>query len=220
MPKYSCVDDFDEDYDEDLQKDIDFDKLLVFYYRKNLAKRVLVLNQYITHKVVDLYTSRLLELDEMSHDPITVYINSCGGEMYEGINLYDVMSCMKSPVTTICLAYAMSSGFVIFMGGDKRIVYPNSVLIMHSITTWLSGENVPSVLTEASQLENITNRLSKEFSLRTDKSVNWWKKDVLMGASDTYLFPEDAIKYGIVTNVIQQKKGNQPVCSNQYKKKK
>lgn len=181
----------------------EWEKFYVDLYRSNLKKRVLIINQDIDDDLIEKHTLRLLELDKQNNDPITIYINSNGGNLYEGINLADVITSLKSPVNTICLSHAFSSAFIIFMAGKERVVYKNSVLMMHPIKTWFEGENVPAVMKEAELLNLLSKRLAKCFADKTEKSERYWEQKVLKSAHDVYFFPEDALKHGIATKIIK-----------------
>ena len=51
--------------------------------------------------------------------PITLYINSPGGEIQSGLALYDVMQAVSCPIRTVCLGMAASMGALLFIAGDE-----------------------------------------------------------------------------------------------------
>jgi len=178
-------------------------KVEMDFYYKYLKKRILLVNEDISNDLVEFVTMRLLDLDEASDEPIVIFINSAGGNLYEGINMFDVLKSLRSPVATVTLGHSLSSAFVAMMGGDYRVAYPHSALMMHSISTTLSAEEkTSSILKEGKYLAEITKQLSKEFSLRTEKSVNFWK-EIMLAAHDTYFFADTALKYGIIHEIVK-----------------
>jgi ATP-dependent Clp protease, protease subunit len=186
----------------------EWEKFYVRLYLDGIKNRNLLINTDIDDDLIEKYTLQLIEMDKVNHEPITVYINSNGGDIYESFNFTDIVSSINSPVKTICLSHAFSSGFIIFMSGEKRVVYKNSILMMHPIKTWFEGENVPSVLREALFLNQMTKRLAKYFAERTSRSENYWEKKVLKSAHDVYFFPEEALKLGIATEIVEKQGDN------------
>ena len=181
----------------------EWEKFYVKLYLNSLKKRTMLINQDIDDDLIEKHTLQLINLDKINHDPITIYVNSNGGNLYEGINLCDVISSLKSPVNTICLSHAFSAAFVIFMAGKERMAYKNSILLMHPIIrTNIADENVPSLLSEAEFLDKITKRLAKYFAEKTSRSEKHWEQKVLKSAHDVYFFPEEALKLGIITEII------------------
>ena len=81
--------------------------------------RVIFFNEEVTRSSCTDLIARLLDLErEAPGKPITIYIDSPGGSVTEGLAVYDVMTSITSPVTTICLGMAASMGALFFLGGS------------------------------------------------------------------------------------------------------
>lgn len=63
--------------------------------------------------------------------PVTLYINSPGGEVQSGLALYDVMQAVTCTIRTVCLGMAASMGALLFIAGDEREVLPHSRVMIH-----------------------------------------------------------------------------------------
>lgn len=63
--------------------------------------------------------------------PITLYINSPGGEVQSGLALYDVMQAVSCPIRTVCLGMAASMGALLFIASDEREILPHSRIMIH-----------------------------------------------------------------------------------------
>ena len=64
--------------------------------------------------------AQLLWLESDNPDkPITMYIHSPGGSVVAGLSIYDTMSYIRSPVSTVCLGQAASMGSLLLAGGEK-----------------------------------------------------------------------------------------------------
>lgn len=89
--------------------------------------------------------------------PIKLFINSFGGDVYNGLSLVDVIKQSKTPVHTISIGSSMSMGFWIYLAGHKRFVGENTTLMFHDITTWIWDKtaNVKQELNEVLRLQKI-----------------------------------------------------------------
>lgn len=88
--------------------------------------------------------SLILQLRYLRHaDPvkeITMYINSPGGSVSDGLALYDVMAAVKCPIRTVCVGMAASMGALLFAAGDERDILPHARVMIHDpLTTGISG---------------------------------------------------------------------------------
>jgi len=70
-------------------------------------------------------------LDSINSEPITLLLNTCGGEWESGIAVYDLIKTIKSKVYIIGLGKLYSMGSVIFQAGYKRYIYPHTQFLLH-----------------------------------------------------------------------------------------
>ncbi|EPJ8753862.1 MULTISPECIES: head maturation protease, ClpP-related [Pseudomonas] len=70
---------------------------------------------------------------------VTVYINSPGGDMFEGIAIYHRLQEHSHKVTTKVLGMAASAASIVFLAGSTREVASSAFLMIHNCWTWLSG---------------------------------------------------------------------------------
>ena len=63
--------------------------------------------------------------------PVTLFINSPGGEVQSGLALYDVMRAISCPVHTVCIGTAASMAALLFVAGDRRDMLPHSRVMIH-----------------------------------------------------------------------------------------
>ncbi len=71
---------------------------------------------------------------------ITMYINSPGGSVTDGLALYDVMAGISCPIRTVCVGMAASMGSLLFAAGNKRDILPHATVMIHDpLTTGISG---------------------------------------------------------------------------------
>ena len=130
-------------------------------------------------------------------DKIDVFINSYGGEVAEGLAIYNALKRHKAKVTTYCDGFACSIASVIFMAGDERIMNESSLLMIHNAWTYAMG-NSEELRKQADDLEKITQasvEAYKSHSSLTEKEI---KK--LMD-EETWILPTEALEYGFATSI-------------------
>lgn len=94
------------------------------------------------------------ELREVEANTINVHINSYGGDVSEGLAIYNTLKNHKAQIVTICDGFACSAASVIFMAGDIRIVNEASLLMIHNPWTRACG-NAEEFRKQAEDLDKI-----------------------------------------------------------------
>lgn len=140
------------------------------------------------------------ELAGLSEDVgvINVHINSYGGEVGEGLAIYNLLKQHKAKIRTICDGFACSIASVIFMAGDERIMSNASLLMVHNAWTFALG-NADELRKAADDLETITQASINAYMER----VNITKDELeAMLDAETWLLPQDALDKGFATAVV------------------
>lgn len=148
------------------------------------------------------------QLEEMGDvKQINVFINSYGGEVAEGLAIYNVLKRHKAKVTTYCDGFACSIASVIFMAGDERVMNEASMLMIHNAWTFASG-NAAELRKQADDLEKITQASVEAYKAHSSLSEEEIK--ALMDA-ETWILPEEALSYGFATKIekTEKEKANQ-----------
>jgi len=137
------------------------------------------------------------QLKELDADEIRVHINSYGGDVAEGLAIYNVLREHKAKITTICDGFACSAASVVFMAGDKRVMQPASLLMIHNAWTVATG-NAAELRKTADDIETIT-----QASVEAYKTVATISEDEIKALMDaeTWILPKDAVAYGLATDI-------------------
>lgn len=168
------------------------------------AKRELFL---VTEVNTASMTNLLMQLKCLEHQDdsseITLYINSPGGDVRSGLILYDYIIQMKAPVRTVCIGTAASMASILFLAGDRREMYKHSEIMIHDPSILGGNYEKPMELrTRLDQLMDIRKTLAEIISQRTGMSINAVYKAT---RTDSYYNAEEALKYGLATNIITNK---------------
>ena len=129
---------------------------------------------------------------------ITVHINSNGGELKEGLGIYNVLK--SRDVTTVCEGFAASAGSVIFCAGKTRIMQPASLLFIHQAQMSADG-NADDFQKTADDLRVVTSaavEAYKECGITIDDD----QLEAMLKA-ETWITPEEAVAYGFATQIAE-----------------
>ena len=112
-------------------------------YSRLLRDRIIFLTSEVNDQTASLVVAQLLFLE--SEDPdkdISLYINSPGGSVTDGMAIYDTMQYVKCDVSTICVGMAASMGAFLLSSGakGKRIALPNAEIMIHQPSAGTQGK--------------------------------------------------------------------------------
>lgn len=173
-------------------------------YSRLLNDRIIFLGTAIDDNVANLIVAQLLFLE--SQDPekdVFLYINSPGGVVSAGLAIYDTMQYIKPDVSTICTGQAASMGAVLLAAGahGKRIALPNSRVMIHQPLGGAQGQ-ASDIEIQAVEILKTRNTLNGILSKHTGQPLEQIKKDT---DRDFYMSAQEAKKYGIVDQVIENR---------------
>lgn len=136
-------------------------------------------------------------LDGLEADAINVYINSYGGEVAEGMAIYNALRRHKAKVKTYCDGFACSAASVIFMAGEERIMSDVSMLMIHHASQGTYG-NAQQLHKAADDLEAISEAAANAY--RAAVNIDDGKLRELLD-NETWITPEDAVSMGFATAI-------------------
>lgn len=132
--------------------------------------------------------------------PVTLYINSPGGEVQSGLALYDVMQAVSCPIRTVCLGMAASMGALLFIAGDEREILPHSRVMIHDpLIGEGAGGSALSVKARADDLMRIRDITAGVIARHSGMSL---ERVFELTASDTYFEAKEAVEAGLADRII------------------
>lgn len=143
----------------------------------------------------------LLYLQRCDADaPVTLYINSPGGEVQSGLALYDVMQAVSCPVRTVCLGMAASMAALLFIAGDERQMLPHSRVMIHDpLIGGGVGGSALSVKARADDLMRIRDITAEVIARHSGMSL---ERVFELTAQDTYFEASEAVEAGLADAVV------------------
>ena len=176
-------------------------------FSRLLKDRIIFLSEDVNSASASLVVAQLLFLE--SEDPdkeISLYINSPGGSITDGMAIVDTINYIKCPVSTICVGMAASMGAVLLASGakGKRFATPNAEILIHQplISGGLSGQTT-EIKIHADHMVRTREKLNKLLSERTGQSLETIQRDT---ERDNYMTAEEALKYGLIDGIMDKRK--------------
>jgi ATP-dependent Clp protease protease subunit len=174
-------------------------------FSRLLKDRIIFLGSAIDEAYANVISAQLLFLEAENPDrDIYLYINSPGGYVSSGMAIYDTMQLIKPEVRTLCIGQASSMAALLLAGGakGKRSALPNSRIMLHQPYGGAGGQ-ASDIEISAREIVKIKDKLIDLYGKHTGKSPEQIKKDT---ERNLYMSAEEAKEYGVIDNVIQERK--------------
>jgi ATP-dependent Clp protease protease subunit len=174
-------------------------------YSRLLKERIIFLGTEINDDVSNLVIAQLLFLQsEDAEKDISIYINSPGGVVTAGMAIYDTMQFVKCPITTYCMGQAASMGAVLLTAGakGKRFALPNSRIMIHQPLGGAQGQ-ATDIEIQTKEILRMKKRLNEILADHTGKPIKTIEKDT---DRDFFMSAEEAVKYGLIDEVVTKKR--------------
>lgn len=173
-------------------------------FSRLLQNRIIFLGNEIDSETSNIIQAQLLYLDAVSHDDITLYINSPGGYISDGLAIYDTMQFVKSDIQTVCTGMAASMASVLLVAGTKgkRKILPNAKVLIHQPWGTIGGTAADMTI-EVEEINKDKQKLYQILAKHTGQSIEQIIKD---SERDFWLSAEEALAYGCVDVVVPPNK--------------
>jgi len=175
-------------------------------YSRLLRERIIFLGTPIDSNVANTLVAQLLLLDSQSREqPINIFINCPGGEVYAGLAIYDVMQYISAPVHTNCVGIAMSMGSVILMAGEQghRVALPNSRIMIHAGSAGFPRSSLPDLEVQANEFLSVRDTMEELYERHTGHTKEQLRKDM---ERDNFMSPQEALEYNLIDSVVDPRK--------------
>jgi ATP-dependent Clp protease protease subunit len=173
-------------------------------FSRLFMERILFLGGEVTSDVANILVCQLLYLEMIdSSAPITMYINSPGGSVYDGLAIYDTMQYVSCPITTICTGMAASMASILLCAGAKgnRYALPHSRVMIHQPMGGVHGQASDIEIT-AKEILKLKDELFQIIADHSGKTLEEVRQD---GDRDHWLTAQEALEYGMIDEIVVKK---------------
>lgn len=174
--------------------------------RTLFESRTLFLSGVVNSELALRITRQLLALEKASADaPITLWINSPGGEVQAGFAIYDMIQFTSPRVITVINGTAASMGSVIALAAEKsdRYAMTNAKLLLHQplIGGTIQGP-ASDIEIHARDIIQLKQRMHRLYAERTGTPEEVF---VEMMERDRWIAPEEAVQLGLIKGILETK---------------
>ena len=172
-------------------------------YSRLLKDRIIMMTTDVNDFSASLIVAQLLFLEsEDNEKDIFLYIMSPGGSITAGMAIHDTMRYIKCPVQTICIGQAASMGAFLLSAGTKgkRNALPNARIMIHQPSGGGGGQST-DIQIQAAEILRLRELLEAKMADYTGQKVKKIHEDC---ERDTWLSPAEALKYGLIDEIIER----------------
>jgi ATP-dependent Clp protease protease subunit len=192
----------DDDDDDDLEKE---DKVFISdpLAGKMLKTRTILISGTINKELAEKTIRQLLLLEDMSADPIRVFIDSPGGDADAGYAIFDMLRFVTPDVWTIGMGLVASAAAIIQLAAPKtrRVGLPNSHYLIHQPLSGIRGV-ATDIEIHAKELEKLRERINRLIADETGIAYNQVEKDT---DRDYWMNAQEAVNYGLISRIITRR---------------
>ena len=173
-------------------------------FSRLLNDRIIMLNEEVNATTASLVVAQLLYLE--GQDPnkdISLYINSPGGSVTDGMAIYDTMQYIKCDVSTICMGMAASMGAFLLAAGTKgkRYALPNADIMIHQPSGGAQGQ-ATDIEIHTQHILHTKQKLNEILASNTGQPLETIKQDT---ERDNFMTAQQALEYGLIDKVIEHR---------------
>ncbi|HUX03657.1 MAG TPA: ATP-dependent Clp protease proteolytic subunit [Acidimicrobiales bacterium] len=169
-----------------------------------LRERIVFLGSQVDQNTANRICAELLLLEAEDRDKdISLYINSPGGSVTDGLAIYDTMQYVNCDIRTICVGMAASMGQFLLCAGapGKRFSLPHSRILMHQPSAGGMQGQASDIAIQAEQIVYLKKMLAERISFHTGQSVERIEID---SDRDRWFTAHEALEYGFIDAVIDR----------------
>lgn len=173
-------------------------------FSRMMMDRIIWLAGVVNDRMSTIVQAQLMFLDNIDKKDVTIHVDSPGGSVKSGLSIVDVMDYVSSDIITINTGMAASMGSVLLASGTKgkRHSLRYSKVMLHQVSTGASG-NIQDIRISLNEGEKYNELLFGILGNATNKDPKQVMEDA---ARDLWLTADEALAYGVIDNIIINKK--------------
>ena len=158
---------------------------------------------------------RIRELASEGRGPITLYLNTAGGNVTDGLALHDAILQVVSEgrqVTIVVQGMAYSMGSVVLQAASpgRRLCFPHSWIMIHEPAKWAGWQSTTAAAQHLERLKQMQSQIYRILSARSGKPLRQIIRDTKR--NDFYLDAMRALEYGLVDQILGVTHASTPVA--------
>lgn len=172
-------------------------------FSRLMYDRIIYFAGHVTDDTCNMAIAQLLYLTSVDNRDISMYINSPGGSVHDGLGLIDTMDYIDCDISTLCVGMAASMGSVLLSNGakGKRFVLPHSRVMIHQVSSSQSG-TLADLEIEIEQTRRCKDDVYGILAKNTGKTIEEMEK---LCDRNNWFIGQEAVDLGIADSVLTKK---------------
>ncbi|GAA3770432.1 ATP-dependent Clp protease proteolytic subunit [Streptomyces coacervatus] len=174
-------------------------------FSRLLSERIIFLGTEIDDGVANVVIAQLLHLESSAPDSeIAIYLNSPGGSFTSLMAIYDAMTYVQTPISTVCVGQAASTAAVLLAGGDpgRRIVLEHARVLLGQPAAGGSRGTISDLALQAKEMVRIRSQVEEVLARHTGHDIATLRADM---DRDKVFTAEEAVAYGLADQVLSRR---------------
>lgn len=174
-----------------------------FLEEKAFASRTVLVFGAINDQTAADTVRRLIALDAASSAPIDMLVSSPGGHLESGDTVHDVVRFISAPVRMIGTGWVGSAATHLFLAvpKERRFCLPQTRFLIHQPSGGAGGQ-ATDIAIMAREIIKARERIARVISRETGQPLEKVQVDI---ERDNWMGPEEAIEYGLISRIIQNR---------------
>lgn len=144
------------------------------------------------------------DLQNVRTQNIDLHLNTPGGDVFDGVAIYNALLSHKAKVTTYVDSLAASAGSFIAMAGDQRIIARTGQMMIHDAHGLAVG-NATDMRELAELLDKNSDNIAGIYAERAGGTITAWRKAM---KNETWYSAQEALKANLATEIMQTNGNN------------
>ncbi|PZM62610.1 head maturation protease, ClpP-related [Paenibacillus dendritiformis] len=152
------------------------------------------------------------QIESANGEPLEVDINSGGGDVYAGSEIYTALKEYKGDVTTRIVGLAASAASVAAMAGKKVVISPTAQMMIHNVSSWSHGD-YRDHRHESEVTKNYNKSIANAYVLKSGMT-----QDEVLALMDeeTWFTAQQALEKGLVDEIMFEDSGSPMLVASAY----
>ena len=149
---------------------------------------------------------RMRELANDSTRPITLYVNSAGGNVTDGLAIHDairqiVLRGLDVTIVVQGMAYSMASVVLQAASPGRRLALPHSWIMIHEPAKWAGWQSTTAAAQHLDRLKQMQTQIYELLAKRSGRPLQKIIRDTKR--NDFYLDAQKALEYGLIDAIVE-----------------
>jgi len=174
-------------------------------FSRLLSERIIFLGTEIDDGVANVVIAQLLHLESAApENEISIYITSPGGSFTSLMAIYDTMTYVQAPISTLCVGQAASTAAVLLAGGDpgRRLVLEHARVLLGQPASGGSRGAISDLALQAKEMVRIRSQVEEVLARHTHHDIATLRADM---DRDKVFTAEEAVEYGLADEVVSRR---------------